>query len=192
MSRTSDFYPKAPLQPDRGRLSFRPILLPEEFACAARHRRDSFVVSFGHADLFDESGYVRYLTRLSERLPGGIAFALLESEIVGQVEAQVRPDGTGYVNLFYLVPKWRGRGFGSQLHEYAVSLLRERGVTQIELAVSPTNMIALRFYEKHGYRRLGLRTNAEPPVFEMRLDLTSTDSGPASEHLRAGALATAR
>lgn len=177
MSRSTDLYPRAPLQPGGGRLSFRPILFPEEVACAARHRRDSFVVSFGHADMFDESKYVRYLTRLSERLPGGIAFALLESEIVGQIEAQVRPDGTGYVNLFYLVPKWRGRGLGNQLNDYVVSLLHEQGVTQIELAVSPTNTPALRYYERHGYRRLGLRTNAEPPVLEMRLDLTPSGSG---------------
>ena len=83
----------------------------------------------------------------------------------------MRPDGTGYSNLYYLLPAWRGMGLGRQLHDYAVGLLGARGVARIELAVLPTNVVALRFYERHGYRRLGLRPSAEPPVFEMQFDL---------------------
>ena len=47
-----------------------------------------------------------------------------------------------------------------------IDLERELG-----LAVSPTNLVALRFYERHGYRRLGLRPGAVPPVYEMQLEL---------------------
>ena len=154
-------------------LTFRPIRLPEDLPLASMQRRDSFVVSFGHDGPFDEAVYARYLAFHTERLPDGFAFALHDGEIVGQVEAQIRADGTAYVNLFYLLPAWRGRGLGQQLHDYAVALLQGQGATQIDLAVSPTNAPAIRFYEKHGYRRLGLRPDAEPPVLEMRLDLAA-------------------
>ncbi|HEY0839006.1 MAG TPA: GNAT family N-acetyltransferase [Vulgatibacter sp.] len=155
------------------RLRFRPIDVEQDLGLAAGHRRDSFFVSFGHEKSFDEDKYVLHLAQLLERIPGSAVFALLDGEVVGQIEAHVRPGGIGYVNLFYLVPKYRGRNLGRQLHEYALDLLRAQRVQWIDLAVSPTNTPALRFYEKLGYRRLGLRPNAEPPVFEMRFDLAS-------------------
>jgi len=172
------FGSKAGVAPLEAELVFRAIDVASEhdLAIASAQRRDSFVASFGSDAAFDEVKYFRYLARLAERLPGAVSFSLFGEEIAGQVEAQVLPNGTGYVNLYYLAPEWRGRGLGGQLHRYVVALLRGQGVTTAELAVSPTNARALSFYEKHGYRRLGLRPDAEPPVFEMHLDLTRATS----------------
>lgn len=153
------------------RLAFRPIGIPNEVTLAARHRRDSFVVSFGHDEPFDDVVYAGWLGRLAARMPEGVVFATLGGSVVGQIEAQVRPDGTGYVNLFYLVEPYRGRGLGRQLHDYVLRVFEERNVERVELAVSPTNARAIRFYEKMGYRSLGLRSGATPPVDEMRLAL---------------------
>lgn len=155
-------------------LTFRAIDLSSErdLVIASAQRRDSFVASFGSDGAFDEDKYLRYLARLVGRLPNAVSFALIGEEVAGQVEAQVLPDGTGYVNLYYLAPGLRGLGLGEQLHRYVVALLRGQGVTTAELAVSPTNARALSFYEKHGYRTLGLRPDGEPPVLEMRLELT--------------------
>jgi ribosomal protein S18 acetylase RimI-like enzyme len=69
--------------------------------------------------------------------------------------------GMGYVNLFYLVPEWRGKGLGRLLHEHAVAVFAARGLRGIRLSVSHTNEHAMRFYRRLGWKRVGFRANKE-------------------------------
>jgi ribosomal protein S18 acetylase RimI-like enzyme len=72
--------------------------------------------------------------------------------IVGQIEMgkwRVDP-AVGFVNLFYLIPTYRGRGLGGQLHAHAVDFLKQLGYRTARLCVSPTNVRAVRFYQKNG------------------------------------------
>ncbi|MGE4132784.1 MAG: GNAT family N-acetyltransferase [Bdellovibrionales bacterium] len=61
------------------------------------------------------------------------------------------------MNLYYLVPELRGQGFSNHLEEFAVSHLKSRGFTRARLSVSPSNVRAVRFYEKNGWRDMGPR-----------------------------------
>jgi ribosomal protein S18 acetylase RimI-like enzyme len=72
----------------------------------------------------------------------------------------------GYVNLFYLIPEMRGSGAGAALHEYALTIFAKHGVERMQLSVSPTNLRAIAFYRKHGWRDLGPR-----PGYENRVNL---------------------
>lgn len=49
----------------------------------------------------------------------------------------------GYVNLFYLIPAFRGSGLGDSLHAYAVATFAELGINRLTLSVSPLNARAL-------------------------------------------------
>jgi ribosomal protein S18 acetylase RimI-like enzyme len=124
-------------------------------------RRDSFVVSFGDDQRFleqngkDGSLYIDWLEQRVASYPAGHVHLWRGSEIVGQIEMVVRPDGTGYVNLLYLAAPARGRGLGDVLHDYATRLFAREGITVAHLSVSPSNARALRYYEKHGWQDLG-------------------------------------
>jgi ribosomal protein S18 acetylase RimI-like enzyme len=83
-------------------------------------------------------------------------------KIIGQMEMQtIAEPPIGYVNLFYLIPEMRGRGAGTALHEYAMAFCARHGVQLVRLSVSPTNLRAVAFYRKHGWRDLGPRPGHE-------------------------------
>ena len=60
----------------------------------------------------------------------------------------------GWVSLLYLDGTRRGQGLGVQLLGRALMFYRRRGRAAVRLQVAEDNAAALRFYEKHGFRRL--------------------------------------
>jgi ribosomal protein S18 acetylase RimI-like enzyme len=161
---------------------FEPIDLRRHADTCVRFRRDSYFCSFGDGEAFDPAtgGVKGYLDRLRQRLailPEGIVHVWRADLIVGQIEAQIRPDtGTGYVNLFHLVPEERGSGAGDLLHDYVLLLFARHGVPSARLSVSPSNLRAVRYYAKHGWRDLGPRPD-HPEVHLMELIITPRSSG---------------
>ena len=144
-------------------LALEPIDLAAHASVCVAFRRDSFICSFGVDRFLDEAGpdgvhYVERLHLRTAKFPDGYVHAWHGDEIVGQIEMQIlETPRRGYVNLFYLVQHMRGAGVSGELHEYAMSFMRRQGVQFVQLSVSPTNMRALAFYRKHGWRDLGLR-----------------------------------
>ena len=148
-------------------LDFRTIDLEKHRELACRFRRDSYAVSFGHSDAFDGpdgNGASEYLTWLEGRIqsfPAGQVHAWVGDEVVGQIEAIPRTrageeDGPfGYINLYYLSPKWRGQGLGRQLEIYVNKLFRGMGIECLILSVSPTNKPAWNFYLREGWKDSG-------------------------------------
>ena len=53
--------------------------------------------------------------------------------------------------------EWRGLGVGGELLEVAAEWAAAGGVTKLTLGVFPENLRAVRFYERHGFVREGLR-----------------------------------
>jgi RimJ/RimL family protein N-acetyltransferase len=135
-------------------LNYRTIDSRRDARLAVAHQLDACICSFGNAARFQ--GRARYLAWLQSKLeefPEGFLLAFAGDQCVGQLELEV-PYGlnTGYVNLFYLTPEFRGRGFGSALHLRAEIYFRNWEASRVELHCSPTNQRALRFYAKLGYR----------------------------------------
>ena len=60
----------------------------------------------------------------------------------------------GWISLLYLAEPYRGRGLGVQLLGRALMYYRLRGRRAVRLHAAEDNAAALRFYEKHGFRRL--------------------------------------
>lgn len=148
-------------------LEFRPIDLDLHKATCIKIREDSFVCSFGAAEKFhhefgsDGERYVGFLMNRMQSLPNSCVHAWLENEIVGQVEvrrSRKRLD-EGYVNLYYLTEKHRGSGLGTILDEYVEFYFRELRIKSAQLSVAPTNLRALKFYSKCGWKDLGPRPN---------------------------------
>jgi GNAT superfamily N-acetyltransferase len=144
-------------------LLIKPIDLDDHGSEAVANRADSFEVSFGSAGEFfsayrkDGSLYLDHLRGRMAEQPGSCVHAWNGSTLVGQIELR---DGRedpqeGYVNLYYLVPRLRGRGLGQELDAYAIRWFLDRGMTSAALGVSRTNARALRFYKKMGWVSCG-------------------------------------
>ncbi len=149
------------MQPKR--LVFKPIDLDAHAPVCVAFRRDSYICSFGEDGFFNEAGPdgVHYIERLRLRItkfPDGYVHVWNGDKIVGQMELQILEEPRrGYVNLFYLVEAMRGTGVSGELQDYAMGFMRRHRVQIAQLSVSPTNVRALAFYRKHGWRDLGLR-----------------------------------
>ena len=60
----------------------------------------------------------------------------------------------GWVSFLYLTEACRGRGLGVQLLGRALMYYKLQGRSAVRLHAAEDNAAALRFYEKHGFRRL--------------------------------------
>lgn len=154
-----------------------PIELPRDAAMCIAFRRDSYRESFGSLDGCDEEMGVdgsRYLERLRARMaevPEGNGHVWHGGDVIGQTEMRLGDaPGTGYVNLFYLVPQWRHRGIGRMLHDHAVRVFTARGMRAIRLSVAQRNAAAMAFYQRLGWKRVGARPHKQGvDVMELRL-----------------------
>jgi mRNA deadenylase 3'-5' endonuclease subunit Ccr4/GNAT superfamily N-acetyltransferase len=158
-------------------LTFEPININANAELCVRFRADSFHVSFGTERPISQDPsetpmtlypggetpeeYLVWLGKRMQDLPGSCVHVLLAGEIVGQIEmGRFRLDPSiGYVNLFYLVPKFRGKGLGAQMDRFAADFLHRAGYQLARLSVSKTNFPALAFYSKHQWKDLGPRVD---------------------------------
>ncbi len=138
--------------------SFRTIDLDGDLATCIEFRKDSFRVSFnGREDGFDEAEYAESLAMRTALFPWGYVMVEDQGKITGQMELFTRLyEGRtiGFVSLYYLIPEVRGKGYGWQLSHYAEDCFRHRAIPEYHLRVSPTNIPAVRFYEKCGLQKI--------------------------------------
>ena len=87
-----------------------------------------------------------------------------------------RPDesreayGKASLDVIGVKEEYRGTGIAQQLAEVFLNELRESGVSEVNLGVSPTNLAAKRFYEKIGLKYL--RTDSHPDGEEIDIYTT--------------------
>jgi GNAT superfamily N-acetyltransferase len=72
--------------------------------------------------------------------------AEVDGEVVGS--ASISDD---FLRTLYVLPSHWSRGTGSQLHDFAIARLRERGCTRAKLWTLEENHGPRRFYEKRGW-----------------------------------------
>jgi GNAT superfamily N-acetyltransferase len=162
--------PECVMRRDRDDAGLRivPIDLARDARACIDFRRDSYRASFGTDEGCDaEMGadglfYLEKLRKRMAQVPEGNSHVWHGERIVGQTEMRLGEEpGMGYVNLFYLLPEWRGKGLGVRLHEHAVEVFTKRGMRAMRLSVSRTNEPAIAFYRRLGWRRVGFRPNKE-------------------------------
>ena len=93
---------------------------------------------------------------IGRRLKEMSVFVAVESagEVIGTIACRV--DGTeGHLRGMAVLPAWQGCGAAEELLIHAESALRSRGCKLITLDTTEPLQRAMRFYEKHGYRRSG-------------------------------------
>lgn len=61
------------------------------------------------------------------------------------------------INNIAVQSAWRGRGLGAALLRHVLERGRNEGCTEAELEVRPSNEVARRLYERHGFRAVRRR-----------------------------------
>ena len=151
------------------KIKFKPIDLLKDKETTIDFRRDAFVASFGHDKDFygaDGNGPHHYFRSLEKKIslsPPMAYHVWLGDSIIGQLELDYfnNDKKVGYVNLYYLSCDYRGRGYSKYLDEFAIKFFQDLGVEFIKLSVSPTNIRAIKFYQKHGWIDCGDRFSEE-------------------------------
>ena len=155
-------------------LEFRTIDLVRDADAAVAFRRDSYICSFGTDEAFGQvDSYLDWLRERISRQPRGHVHIWNGASLIGQLEMLVQQTSPvrGYINLFYLVPEMRGRGFGDAIQHYAIEHMRAGGARFVRLSVSPTNTRAISYYLKHSWRDLGPRPDdASVRLMELLLE----------------------
>ena len=80
--------------------------------------------------------------------------ARVEDRLVGIAGVELDDEGTGELKRFYVVPASRGSGVADALLEALVDHARARGARVLRLETGDAQAAALRFYARHGFRRV--------------------------------------
>ncbi|WP_298990020.1 GNAT family N-acetyltransferase [uncultured Pseudokineococcus sp.] len=80
--------------------------------------------------------------------------ASMDGTLVGIAGVELDDEGGGELKRFYVAPAHRGSGVADALLEALVAHARERGATVLRLETGDAQAAALRFYARHGFRRV--------------------------------------
>jgi ribosomal-protein-alanine N-acetyltransferase len=69
---------------------------------------------------------------------------------------------------------WRNRGTGTALLRFMQTEGKRRGATTVLLEVRPSNLAAIRLYEKSGFQTIGIRPNYYPQTGETALVMSKS------------------
>jgi probable phosphoglycerate mutase len=139
-----------------GNLSIRPMgeNAIEEYI---RYRADGWKVVYGDMTGFDGSAFWLDAQRTMGPDPEGMVVGYLDRTPVGMIQLSPGRDadkGVGYIPYLYLREPFRHQGFGIQLVGHAIRFYQKLGRTRLQLSVAPTNVNALGFYHKYGFRQI--------------------------------------
>lgn len=100
----------------------------------------------------------------------------IEGEILGHLMVIPMSERTSELANF-LHQAIRNRGIGTALNRLAIELAREDGRKRVWLSVEPSNRIAIRSYEKAGFRRIASNSLWAP---EVEMEVLLDDGEPAA------------
>jgi len=110
-----------------------------------------------------------YITdeRIESAMNGGVRFFLLDEqgETIGSValEKSAKSPGVFYLERLAVLPKWRGRGAGSLLLDYALTEAEAGGAGSVELGIIASDTKLQLWYEKRGFLVKGRRKFSHLP-----------------------------
>lgn len=82
-----------------------------------------------------------------------VLVAISDDEVIGTVAAAVSQAGEGHLRGMAVLPEHRGTGVSARLLTEAETWLQSQGCTRVTLDTTLPLQAAIKFYEKHGYRR---------------------------------------
>ncbi len=106
--------------------------------------------------VFDEHDPYLYM-QFYETYPESFIVAEINGFVVGYVTGFLAKEGVGRVFSLAVHPSYQNRGVGGNLLKEIIWILQRFGVIEIILEVRSGNVKARRFYERHGFRQIGIK-----------------------------------
>lgn len=130
----------------------------------------AFTETFGH--LYTPADLGAFLARLDEACwaaelaDPALVIRLAEDDGVAAGFAKLGPPGAAFtppgphaeLRQLYVLAPWHGSGLADTLMNWTIETARDRGATDLYLSVFIDNPRARRFYERHGFERVGSYT----------------------------------
>ncbi len=91
-----------------------------------------------------------------ETYPESFLVAEINGIVVGYAAGFLASLGVGRIFSLAVHPAYRNRRVGSNLLKEIINTFRKMGVLEIILEVRSSNTKAKRFYERHGFRQIGI------------------------------------
>jgi len=83
------------------------------------------------------------------------SFAMLvDDQIVGFIICSVKGNSL-YIHRLAVLPEYQGKKIGSTLLKYICEICLKQNMNSVTLQVKKFNIEAQRFYERHGFERIG-------------------------------------
>jgi ribosomal-protein-alanine N-acetyltransferase len=126
--------------------------------------------------LFDDAWpEAAFWSELAEHDTRHYVVAMAGDLVVGYAGLCVYADDQAYVQTIGVDASYQGRGIGTALLTDLFDEASRRGCAHVDLEVRADNTVAIRLYERHGFRRIGLRKRYYQPsgtdALVMRCDL---------------------
>lgn len=86
-----------------------------------------------------------------------------DDEVVGYAGLCAYPRGEAYVQTIGVTKAHQGAGVGTSLLRALLAEAAYRGVRRVDLEVRADNASAIALYERHGFRRIGIRRGYYQP-----------------------------
>ena len=120
---------------------------------------DSWAVAHGSSAGFEPRVYLASARSHSAKDRDCLMKVMYGERPVGVLELDPRrgkDEGCGWISLLYLVPEFRGKGYGVQLIGCAAAYFADRGRSAVRLHVAVTNEAAIGFYRHYGFDELAV------------------------------------
>jgi ribosomal-protein-alanine N-acetyltransferase len=117
---------------------------------------DAAALAHLHTVCFGPSAWTETQIKDSLTLPTTQGWLAMENEPLGFILCQIAA-GEAEILTLAVHPARQNQGIGKALLQQALDTARKAGCTKIFLDVATDNIAALVLYEKHGFRRIGLR-----------------------------------
>lgn len=139
----------------RNTMDYRPINIKDhqDRDIIIKFRRDTHEVGLEMSINFDSSAYIHRMEERIRKFPEGQLIIEDSGKPIGQVGFDIQGyngDEIGYVNIFYLIPEYRGKGIGKEIIQYIEDFFIKSNVSEYHLRVSSKNEKAINLYTKIG------------------------------------------
>ena len=83
-------------------------------------------------------------------------YLLVGDEVLGYINLWIDEDKS-QINSLVIFKQFRNKGYGFELLNFIFKKMKEQGVNEMTLEVRPSNLEALKLYEKAGFKQAAIR-----------------------------------